>query len=199
MADSGLYALTISHLNCISAASENIIVQPPVVLDSVTESQEIPFGGYVQLYATGALIYMWIPNDGSLNNPNIHNPIAAPQDSTTYTVIGMNTWGCRDSARVTITINFGAYGSVPNAFTPNGDGKNDVFKIINQKFVKLIDFSIYDRWGKRVYHNTYDSQQGWDGNYNGVPQDMGVYFYSIVIETPDGNTKYLKGDLTLIR
>ena len=199
MADSGEYTLTISHLNCLSGSSERIIIYPPVVLTDVTQNQEMPYGGYIQLNASGALLYIWSPNDGSISNPNIYNPVAAPTDSTTYTVIGMNTWGCRDSAHVTITINFNAYEFVPSAFTPNGDGKNDIFRIVNQKFVKLVDFSVFDRWGKMVYHNTYDAKAGWDGNYNGVAQDMGVYFYSITVVTPDGNTKYYKGDVTLIR
>ena len=199
LSDSGVYSLTIKYLNCPSSASEIIKIYPPVVLTNVTESQEMPYGGYVQLNAAGALFYMWTPSDGTLSNPNIYNPTAAPQDSTTYVVIGMNEWGCRDSAKVIITINYNAYEFVPSAFTPNGDGKNDIFRIVNQKFVKLIDFSVFDRWGKLIYHNTYDAKQGWDGNYNGVAQDMGVYFYSIIVETPDGKIKSFKGDVTLIR
>jgi gliding motility-associated-like protein len=199
LTDSGYYSLTISHLNCISSATEHVIVYPPVVLTDVTESQVMPYGGNVQLFAAGALYYLWAPDNGTLSNPNIHNPIAAPQDSTTYIVTGMNEWGCRDSAYVTITISYDGYGAIPNAFTPNGDGKDDVFRMVNQQFVKLIDFSVFDRWGKLVYHNTYNAKEGWDGKYNGVPQDMGVYFYSIIIETPDGKNKTFKGDVTLIR
>lgn len=199
LSDSGTYTLTISHLNCESAASEHVSIYPPVILENVTPDQEMPYGGNVQLNASGADFYLWGPSDGTISNPNIYNPIASPTDSETYVVIGMNQWGCKDSAWVHITINYDAYDFVPSAFTPNGDGRNDVFRIINQRFVKLIDFSVFDRWGKLVYHNTYNAYEGWDGNYNGVPQDMGVYFYSITVETPDKKIKYFKGDVTLIR
>jgi gliding motility-associated-like protein len=199
MADSGLYTLTIRFLNCPTAASENIIVYPPVVLKDVTANQVIPFGSSITLNASGAEFYLWAPNDGTLSNPNINNPVATPQQTTTYIVEAMNKWGCVDSAEVTISLDNNTVEGVPNAFTPNGDGKNDVFMIQNIKYDKLVDFSVYNRWGQLIYHNTYDVKQGWDGTFNGVPQDMGTYDYRIILSDPDGKLKYFKGSVTLIR
>jgi gliding motility-associated-like protein len=199
LADSGLYSLTITYRNCNSSASEFVHIYPPVVLTDVSLDQEMPYGGYVQLYASGALYYVWSPSNGTLSDYNIYNPIASPEDSTTYSVIGMNEWGCRDTAYVTITIDYNVNTTVPSAFTPNGDGRNDIFRLVYPKFIKMLDFSIFDRWGKLVYHNTTDITQGWDGRYNGVDQDMGVYFYSIIVATPDGKMRTLKGDVTLLR
>jgi len=198
-ASEGTYSLTVSRVNCDATSSIDVIINPAAHLTDVTPDQAMAYGAYVQLNASGVQYYTWTPNNGTLSNPNIYNPKAAPDTATTYTVFGMNEFGCRDSAKVNITINYDAYGAVPTAFSPNGDGHNDVFRVINQKFVKIIDFSIYNRWGKRVYHNTYDPAAGWDGTFNGVPQDIGVYFYHIVIETPTRKVLDLKGDLTLIR
>jgi gliding motility-associated-like protein len=198
-ASEGVYSLTVSRVNCDATSSIEVIINPAAHLTDVTPDQAMPYGGFVQLNASGVLLYTWGPNNGSLSNPNIYNPKAAPDTATTYTVFGMNEFGCRDSAKVNITINYDAYGSVPSAFSPNGDGHNDIFRVINQKFVKIIDFSIYNRWGKRVYHNNYDPNAGWDGTFNGVPQDIGVYFYHIVIETPTRQVLDMKGDITLIR
>ena len=63
----------------------------------------------------------------------------------------------------------------------------------------LVEFDVYNRWGQRVYHNEYDAESGWDGKFNGVPQDIGVYNYIITVASPDGQTHSFKGDVTLIR
>jgi len=199
MADSGLYTLTIKHVNCPASASENVIIRPPVVLTDVTPSQTIPFGSSKQLTASGAEYYLWFPNDGSLSNIDIRNPVATPPDSTTYTLEGINQWGCMDTAMVSLNVDYHIDEYIPNAFTPNNDGRNDIFRIVNAKYDKLIDFSIYNRWGQMIYDNSSDINQGWDGTFNGVPQDMGTYYYNIIVSSPDGNNKNFKGSVTLIR
>jgi len=151
------------------------------------------------LWAEGAEYYLWSPNDGSLSNPNINNPLATPQDSTTYTVEGMNQWGCVDYGYVSLSMDYSVNEFIPTGFTPNGDGHNDIFRIGNIKYDKLVDFSVFNRWGQLIYHNTYDPKQGWDGTFNGVPQEMGVYFYNIILASPSGKNKNFKGEVTLIR
>jgi gliding motility-associated-like protein len=74
----------------------------------------------------------------------------------------------------------------------------DLNQILPPEF-STIDFTIYNRWGQEVYHNPYDPNAGWDGTSWGTPQDMGVYYYSIMIETAGGKVKLYKGDVTLIR
>ena len=175
------------------------MLYPPIVLTGLTPNTAIAYGSTIQLNVQGALYYWWRPDDGSLNNPNINNPIATPVDSTVYTVIGTSQWGCTDSAHVTITVNGGAPVVIPSAFTPNGDGLNDVFKVGNLGYQKLVDFSVFNRWGQLVYHNSYDPKEGWDGRFNGAPQDMGVYNYVIIVANSDGNNVIYKGDVTLIR
>lgn len=91
--------------------------------------------------------------------------------------------------------------SMPNAFSPNGDGLNDVFlpAISAQCPVERFSLNIYNRWGQRVF-STVKAEQGWNGSYNGLPADAGTYMYQIRF---DGGTKktpfYQKGDIALIR
>ena len=88
---------------------------------------------------------------------------------------------------------------IPSAFTPNGDGLNDVFRLCNMMYQRLIEFSVFNRWGQMVFHNTTDPKKGWDGTFNGTPQDIGVYNYLIILSRPDGTNITYKGEVTLIR
>lgn len=87
---------------------------------------------------------------------------------------------------------------IPNAFTPNNDGQNDIFKIVNISTQKLIDFKIFNRWGTVLFRTT-DGRTGWDGSYKNQPQPFGVYGYVIRIAYEDGYVETYKGTVTLIR
>jgi gliding motility-associated-like protein len=167
-------------------------------LTNVTVSQTISYGSSLQLNADNALYYMWKPDDGSLSNPNINNPVASPLVPTTYTVYGMDIHGCSDSASLTIDLTYGNI-FIPDAFTPNGDGLNDYFNIGNLGYYKLDEFSVYNRWGQRIFYTSNSESKGWDGTFNGIQQDMDVYNYLIVVTAPDGTGHTFKGDVTLIR
>lgn len=96
---------------------------------------------------------------------------------------------------------------IPNAFTPNGDGKNDAFRMQYRPGCPVSNYSlrIYDRWGRMVF-NTADIGQGWDGTYNNLPADLGTYMYTVQYTTlqytndaETANIRHQKGDVTLIR
>jgi len=166
-------------------------------LTNVTPEETITYGSDIQLNADNEWLYVWRPNDGSLNDPNINDPVATPLHTTLYTVYGYDHQGCMDSATVVINVDSTMKECVPNSFTPNGDGLNDVFMPICVRFQKMVDLRIYNRWGQMVFFST-SMESGWDGTFNGVPQDMDTYFYMITIARPGGNVIY-KGDVTLIR
>jgi len=195
-----VYTVTASTIYPACNATDTVAIHsfPTVTLVNVTPSQTISQGSSAQLNATGATYYVWKPANGVLNDPNISNPIATPADPVTkFTVYGMNDYGCLDSSSVTITTT-GAHDGMPSAFTPNGDGLNDVFNLANLTFQKLIDFKIFNRNGKLIFHTT-NPDMGWDGSWNGAPQEMGVYTYQVIVTQTDGSIKTHKGNVTLIR
>lgn len=85
----------------------------------------------------------------------------------------------------------------PNAFTPNGDGTNDEFRV-SYRSIAEFEISIYDQWGRRVYQSN-DITQGWDGTYHGKNSSIGTYFYVIKARGTDDTEFLLKGDVNLIR
>jgi gliding motility-associated-like protein len=202
----GTYNYTVvivSGLGCSDSDHIAIVSAPPVHIVATPGPTTIKYGEQVQLNAISLtpdpLYYFWTPDDGSLTDNNINNPVARPTDSTNYIVYGMNEWGCRDTAEIAITVDQTMSECLPSAFTPNGDGKNDVFRLLCNKYQKLVDFRVFNRWGQVVYENTNDPSKGWDGSFNGQPQDMGVYFYSITVARPGKLNISYKGEVTLIR
>ncbi len=172
---------------------------PPLVLINVTPSQMIPYGTSITLNADGAVTWSWAPDDGTLSALHIHNPVASPLEDDTYIVTGTDLRGCVDTASVRITLEYDDNPILPSAFTPNGDGENDLARILNLKYNKLVAFRIFNRWGQVVFYTT-DVNQGWDGTFNGKPQDLGVYQYLFSTTHPDGKSlRSYKGNITLIR
>lgn len=86
----------------------------------------------------------------------------------------------------------------PSAFTPNGDGKNDIFRPVTQGHQSISLFVVKNRWGQQVYEGLND-RWGWDGTFAGVAQDMGVYFYYIKYKCTDGKYYEEKGEVMLVR
>ncbi|MCD6012994.1 MAG: hypothetical protein K0Q79_2856 [Flavipsychrobacter sp.] len=192
--------LTLNPNGCIATDTQAIHSYPPVVLTDITASPvTIPYGSSIQLNAKGAVYYTWTPADGSLTNNNINNPIASPKDvQTVYTVYGMNFFGCLDSAKVIVNVDKNIPEGVPTAFTPNGDGMNDVFMPSGLTFQNMVEFRVFNRWGQEVFM-TNNPKVGWDGTFHGTKQDMGTYNWIIILGHVDGTNKVYKGDVTLIR
>ncbi|GAA4470417.1 hypothetical protein GCM10023093_31670 [Nemorincola caseinilytica] len=90
--------------------------------------------------------------------------------------------------------------TVPNAFTPNGDGTNDVFAPIIAKGCNIVQyqFAVYDRWANKVFL-TQDMTQKWDGTFNGRTMDIGMYMYLVSYKVATGKEQVLRGDVTLVR
>lgn len=200
VADPGIYILRLkvtNQLGCVGKDSMTIEILNPIHIDVQPSSATINYGDSIQLLASGATNYVWTP-DIWLDNSFIANPIAQPLENIVYTVKGSNSEGCKDSAQVKITLEYPYDIFIPNAFSPNSDGINDIFQIIGTGKWKLHDFNIYNRYGFLVF-KTIDRKEGWDGTYKGKLADQGVYFYYIKIKLPNGELKEFKGDLTLFR
>jgi gliding motility-associated-like protein len=117
-----------------------------------------------------------------------------------YWVTVVDAHLCADSALAVVGYDNCCKPFLPDAFTPNGDGKNDIFRLRWKGDVYNLNFSIYNRYGERVFVS-YQPDVGWDGTFHGKPVDMDVYFYDIKFDCgmKDGNRVEYKGDVTLIR
>ncbi len=196
----GVYSVIVTDntTGCAGGAITTVTLGPVgFQLTGITPPQTINYGGSVQLNADNGVFYWWMPNDGTLDNRNINNPIASPLQKTIYTVYAMDSAGCRDTAQIIVDVIFDSV-TIPSAFTPNGDGLNDIFRPIGMKYQKLIEFSVYNRWGQQIF-TTVDKAKGWDGSFSGVLQDLGVYQYVLIVAMADGENRVFKGNVTLIR
>lgn len=117
-----------------------------------------------------------------------------------YSVRVADMHNCSDSVTVEVRYDNCCTPSIPNAFTPNNDGKNDIFKILYKGDIVLKEFSIYNRYGQQVF-TTADVLQGWNGQFNGKDEVMGVYYYFIrmLCGNEQNHEVTFKGDVTLIR
>ncbi len=178
---------------CKIERSVAIRMLPPVVVDA-GEDQDIKLGEATQLDGWAVGNYTWLPA-GSVSPDNILNPPVGPLETTTYYLIVHSPEGCMAMDSVTIHV---TNALLPNAFSPNGDGNNDLFLLsIKDERVKLKDFSVFNRFGQRVFF-TRNVSEGWDGTYNGKIADLGTYFYLVQYKI-GVNTYTLKGDVTLLR
>jgi gliding motility-associated-like protein len=202
----GSYTYTVTATtplaNCSATHNVTIHVRPPFQFTNVTPPSGtiVNYLDEVQLNAEGALLYNWMPSHLFMD-PTMQNPTTLPiTEPGTYYVSGVDHYGCRDTAAIFLDVKYPYDPIMPNAFTPNGDGKNDIFSIPNGKYQKILKFEVYDRWGQQVF-NTVDPNKGWDGTNmnNGSPCNQGTYMYVIAIELPNKEIKTYKGDVTLMR
>lgn len=152
----------------------------------------------LQLGATGGINYSWSPATW-LSNPLISNPIALPRNDIEYVVRVSDNAGCfdLDSIRVHVfTIKPDLL--VPNAFTPNGDGLNDVFKPIPIGMKSLDIFRVFNRWGEMVYSGS-GNDAAWDGTYNGKKQEMATFVWYAEGVDYLNNKIFRKGSVVLVR
>jgi gliding motility-associated-like protein len=142
-----------------------------------------------------AIKYSWLPNT-YISVINTINPLVFPPQSLEYTISAMSTVGCGSSSdRVWVKV----YNElkIPNAFTPNNDGKNDIFRVLPSDNYTLVNFKIYNRFGQVIFKTT-DIQNGWDGTINRLIQPPGVYIYQVEMVNAQGRRLTKKGTVTLI-
>lgn len=145
--------------------------------------------------------YHW-DNSHTLDNASSHSPMATPVDTLTlYTVTATDALGCSRTAEVAlhcVEVNCGPSDIfIPNAFSPNGDGKNDLLTF-HGSYVLEFHLEIFSRWGEKVFE-THDIHASWDGRYNGNWCLPGVYTYVCRVTCEANIETLLKGDITLIR
>ena len=145
--------------------------------------------------------YLWTPGSG-LSDSSIRNPVADPPVTTVYTLQVTSPGGCQAKGDITVYVYTPL--SLPNAFTPNGDGRNDRLYVLGGPAGSTVHaFFVFDRWGSRIFsaQNTApgDPSRGWDGTIAGRPAPPGTYVYMIEITFAGGSRQVYKGTVELIR
>lgn len=183
--------------NCVDTSLERVLIQnfePFAGNDTI-----VVRGETIQFDAKGGIEYAWSPPD-YLTDTSISNPRGSYMDTGyhTYVVYVKSFFGCSGYDTMNVWVVNQPSFVVPNAFTPNGDGLNDVFRPRSVGYQSLKFFRVYNRWGEEVYFGK-SLETGWDGRHNGRAAEVGVYFWQIRFVDRFGNEGFMKGDVTLIR
>lgn len=190
---------TIHH--CDSTIFLNLLVNPAPIINAIVDSSIIQKGKQVQLNVEATETYHYVWQNDNISNPLIQNPTAIITAPVWFVVEAENPiTNCKriDSVFVDILILpcNKDYIYIPNAFTPNNDGINDIFRVRSNNLLKgtLI---IFDRWGNKVFESD-DINIGWDGFYKGNKQQVETYGYYFSGTCDGGATITLKGSITIL-
>ncbi len=207
----GTYEVIVQDsIGCQASTSVNIQSASTLELDYGDEVS-IDLGESVDLFPTANFpidtvnyTWEWSQDSTLIFNDFPYNPTAQPVTTTTYTVTVTNSEGCTVSDEITIRIRRNRDVFIPNVFSPNFDGKNDVFMIYGGIGISQISsMQVFNRWGDMVFENTNfgtdDPAQGWDGTHRGRELNPGAYVYYIVVEFIDGTTDTYRGDVTIVK
>jgi gliding motility-associated-like protein len=216
----GVYTVYTQDANGCIDSTENIIIRDTInYIVTAFMDQTINMGETVDRYGTvnnsgiDSTLVTWSkldPNTGIMSL--VFTGATALEGYTPDTfftdmqfVLSLNN-GCGDSSIVTIEVNQEQTVFVPNAFSPNGDGMNDIFTVYGSNDVSRVkSFMIFDRWGEVVHMsedfapNSTDPNNGWDGTFRGKAMNPAVFVYFAEIELTNGETVIRKGDVTLIK
>ena len=194
-ANTQLYTVYARDTNgCSDTAKVKVVVKPAAVIDLPESVRLYPGQGYQMDPRGNGVYFSWFPHVG-LSSANISNPEVKPEVNTRYVVQATTELGCRATDSIDIIVSPDSQVDIPNVFAP---GRNSTLKVLHLGEAKLKNFSIYNRWGVKMFE-TNDISQGWDGTYNGEPQPVGVYVYTIEAESYTGRKVSKQGNVTLIR
>ena len=194
-----VYTLTITdNYNCKFNVTDQVSVrvQPPVPANAGMDTTAIK-GVAHQLYGSGGTSYIWSPAS-LLNNAIIQNPIVTLQNDTRFELRVTDPAGCIGYDSVFVKVYLGPAYYIPNAFSPNGDGQNDVFRAIPVGIANTEWFRIFNRYGQMVFQ-TNAWMKGWDGTYKGKKQPIGAYVWIIKGTDKNGKPVEMKGTVMLVQ
>ena len=204
----GSYTLKIIDSHGCKDSTQVTLNEPPPIIVNAGPDLKGRLGYPVHLMgsftpAVTTKSIRWVPPTGVVCDSCLSTD-AVPPGSTTYKLVITSDKGCvaYDSMFVDVSIDRALY--VPNAFTPDHDTKNKIFKLYGNRAIQSIEyFRIFNRWGGLVYEgiglDINDDTQGWDGTSKGNPQPAGVYAYEASVLFVDQIARIIKGDVTLLR
>ena len=175
----------------------NVFDLPVLIVDGDTT---INIGETATVYASGGVSYNWSPNvnGNTITCVTCSNTVVQPTLTTQYIVVASNSPYCKvqDTVTVIVDINCGDF-FIPNVFSPNDDGLNDVINV-HGRCISTFNLQIFNRWGEKVFETT-TLENSWDGTFRGKKMDTGVFVYKTDGVSIDGQSFKMKGNITLIR
>lgn len=201
----GIYYVTVTDGNGCEGKSEpvQVFIYEAPVINAFPDTVFVNDGALallqVETIIGSDVNYTWTPAD-DINCPTCATTLAfSVGDENVYYVTG-EEHGCISEPDSVIVIMTESELIIPNAFTPNEDGVNDNFHILNPIFYPIFSFDIYNRWGQKVFE-TEDILTGWDGTYQAIDQEIGMYVWLVTYEkyNEPGKVYALKGTVTLLR
>lgn len=197
----GIYTDTFPGSNgCDSFSRLHLVIVPaPEINIAMPTEGSFCIGDTIQLTAEGnARSYIWHNNRGDSLGGSAELFFPLFYSSNKVILTGASDNDCTDTAGITIAAEGCCQLSIPNAFSPNGDGLNDCFGPVTNGHIREYQLSVYNRYGQRIFHGFKLSDQ-WDGTVNGRPSDAGNYYYYITGTCMEGMEIRRKGDITLLR
>lgn len=194
------YSVLVTSGSCWDTANASVIVIPNPIAGAYS-TVTILAGQSTTLGALGGGSYLW--SDGSTTSTITVAPIATTQ----YCVMVSNSFGCSDTACVTVFVepidcSFSSVGEffIPNAFSPNGDQENDILQLLygNYSCIKTYKFIIYNRWGEQVF-TTEDPKGAWDGWMKEKTENSSIFAYYMKATLLNGQQVIKKGNISLIK
>ena len=178
----------------------------PIPVVEAGENKSINAGQAIDLLptiSTDVSTVLWSPTTSIVRN-NYPGITVKPKETTEYTVEVRNAGGCKSRDRVTIfVVCNGANVFIPNTFTPNGDGMNDVFYPRGSGLFRIKSFRIFNRWGQVMYEKNdflpNDAAAGWDGKHNGQKLTTDVFVYTVEIICDNSTILTFKGNVALVQ
>lgn len=184
-----------SEEGCIDSLTKVIEIYPLPLLDAGPDTS-VSFGFSTRLegISPAAVNVDWSPGLTVADNGALVTD-ARPLESTTYTLSVTDQFGCQNSDELTVEVINDYKLLISNVLTPNGDGRNDTWQILNADAFEVLHIRVYDRWGKTVYEAD-NYTNAWDGNVNLDALPEGTYFYLITFDETD---EVYKGAVSILR
>jgi gliding motility-associated-like protein len=196
-----LGALVIDQNGCTDTVM--FVIPSPAEFDvRLPYKATVALGAKISLAPTfsgtdSVISWLWSPAEG-LSCTQCEQPEARPLSDIVYTVTATDKYGCTDTASIIVVVKRDYEIFVPNIFSPNGDGINDVFQPLDFGAAKTFNMKIFNRWGELIYE-TNDINQPWNGTYKNKLLDVGVYTYYITGEFLNTDPFKKTGSITLVR
>ncbi len=202
----GVYHSTIEDNSGCSWTDTITILAPPEFVIDLGEDVQLELGDSILIDPLASLpinTFTWRAS-ALLDCPDCLTQMVYPMESMRYILEATSDEGCKDSDEIEITVAKERPIFIPNIFSPNGDGYNDILTVYSGAGVEAIKaFRIFDRWGAQVYdvQNVTPGADvfGWDGLLKGVKMASGIYVYYLEVVYIDGKKEIIKGDVVLMR